>query len=366
VHLTVCINGRGFDPGGWRSSSPADDLDAARLREMTTLAETAGFAAALFGIPSFDDRMPAAGGVPPAQPDALPLVAALIAHTTGIGLGATYRLDRAEPYNIARSLATLDRLALGRTAWIIALAPAERADRGRAAECIEVVRKLWDSWEDDAFIVDKARGLVADPGKVHRIDHAGPHFSVRGPLNVPRPTQGHPVVVMTDPGDVAGRSLCAGVADLLLVAAADGDCARRIRQSVRSLAADAGRDPDGLKVLMNVMPILAATDADAQARTGAAAPGALPASDSEPVEGPFGMRFVGTPGRLAEELAELHAGECCDGFNIVPARLPHDLQAFVDGTIPALRRRGLAARPAGKTLRDRLGLIHPRSRYELA
>jgi alkanesulfonate monooxygenase SsuD/methylene tetrahydromethanopterin reductase-like flavin-dependent oxidoreductase (luciferase family) len=351
MHLTVCINGRGFHPGGWRAGSPADDLDLTRLRELTVLAERGGLAAAFFGIPSFE------GAVPLAQPDALPLVASLIAHTRAIGLGAAYRLDRAEPFNIARSLATLDRLALGRTAWIVELAPAARANRAREAECIEVARKLWDSWEDDAFIVDKARGLVADPHKVHRIDHAGTYFSVRGPLNGPRPTQGYPVTVLIDPGDTEGRRLAAGVADILLVAGADADAARQVRRSVRSLAAAAGRDPDGINVLMNVMPILA--PADAEARSAAAALGEA-ATAGRP------LAFVGTPARLAEKLADLHAREGCDGFNIVPARLPDDLRLLVDGTLPALRQGHAPPHRHAGTLRERLGLVHPTSRYAYA
>ena len=349
MHLTVCINGRGFHPGGWRAGTLADDLDHARLRELTALAEWGGFAAAFFGVPSFERA------VPLAQPDALPLVASLIAHTTAIGLGAAYRLDRAEPFNIARSLATLDRLALGRTAWIIELAPADRANRAREAECIEVARKLWDSWEDDAFVVDKVRGLVADPHKVHRIDHAGTYFSVRGPLNGPRPTQGYPVTVLIDPDDEDGRTLAAGVADLLLVAGSDAAVARDVRRLVRSLAAAAGRDPDELKVLMNVMPVLAPTEVGAwEVATGL----------GESTIASRLLTFVGPPERLAEQLADLHGRGCCDGFNIIPARLPDDLRLLVERTLPALRQNGrMPPHRDGGTLRDRLGLIHPRSRY---
>lgn len=346
--LTVCINGRGFHPGGWQPAALAHDLDHVRLRGLTALAEAGGFAAAFFGFPSFD------GTVPLAQPDALPVVAALIAHTTAIGLGAAYRLDRAEPFNIARSLATLDRLALGRTAWIIELAPAARANRAREAECIEVARKLWDSWEDEAFVVDKARGLVADPQRVHRIDHAGTHFSVRGPLNGPRPTQGYPVTVLSDPGDEDGRKLAASLADLLLVAGVDMDAARDIRRSVRSFASAVGRDPDGLKVLMNVMPVLASTDGEACKAAVDLGEAAMPGRP---------LMFVGSPRLLAKKLADLHSRECCDGFNIIPARLPADLQLLIDGTLPALQQNGGVPYRDGRTLRERLGLIHPRSRY---
>jgi alkanesulfonate monooxygenase SsuD/methylene tetrahydromethanopterin reductase-like flavin-dependent oxidoreductase (luciferase family) len=352
MHLTISLNGSGgFHPAAWRLSATTNDVSAAAFRDLTTLAERGGFAAAFFGL-SFDDAATQASGrAPLIHPDALPLVASLIAHTRTIGLGATFRLERSEPFNIARSFATLDRLSLGRTAWIIELA--RPSNDGRDAECIEVAKKLWDSWEDGAFVVDKARGLVAEPSKVHRIDHAGAHFSVRGPLNGPRPTQGYPVMVVIDPGDDAGRALVARVADLLVVNCSDGDSARRIRHAVRSLAAAASRDPDAVQVLMNICPILGSTEADAQTTSAELGDTVTP-----------GLAFVGTPEQLADRLADLHAGQACDGFNIVPSVLPNDLALIVERTIPLLQQRGLMpARAAGKTLRARLGLIHPRSRY---
>jgi N-acetyl-S-(2-succino)cysteine monooxygenase len=353
MHLTISLNGNGgYHPAAWRLSTTADYLSASAFRELTALAERGGLGAAFFGL-SFDDpSMRATGCVPLTRPDALPLVASLIAHTQTIGLGATFRLERSEPFNIARSFATLDRLSLGRTAWVIELArPSD--DDGRDAECIEVVKKLWDSWEDEAFVVDKPRGLVAEPSKVHRIDHAGAHFSVRGPLNGPRPTQGHPVLVVIDPGDDAGRALAARVADLLIVNCRDEDSARQIRRTVRALAAAASRDPDAVQVLMNICPILGSTEADAQKTSAELGDAAAP-----------GLALVGTPELLADRLADLHKSQACDGFNIVPSVLPNDLALIAERTIPLLQQRGLVpAHPTGKTLRARLGLTHPRSRY---
>jgi alkanesulfonate monooxygenase SsuD/methylene tetrahydromethanopterin reductase-like flavin-dependent oxidoreductase (luciferase family) len=352
MHLTVSLNGNGgYHPAAWRLSA-AGHVSASAFRDLTTLAERGGIAATLFGL-SFDDpAMRTTGRIPLVRPDALPLVASLIAHTETIGLGMTFGLERSEPFNIARSFATLDRLSSGRTAWIIELARPSDGD-GRDAECIEVVRKLWDSWEDEAFLVDKARGLVADPAKVHRIDHAGPHFSVRGPLNGPRPTQGHPVLVVMDPGDVGGRTIAGRFADLLVVNCGDSESARQIRLTARSLAAAASRDPDALKVLMNVFPVLAPTEAEARSRYSELGDAVAP-----------GLAFVGTPEELANQLADLHASQACDGFNIIPPVLPDDLRLIAERTIPLLKQRGLVPAPArGRTLRDRLSLIHPRSRY---
>lgn len=377
MHVTVCLNGAGHHPGAWRLSGGAFELDLARLKALSAMAETGGFAAAFFGFSISDLTMPLTGRFPAARPDALTLVAALIAHTDGIGLGATYGLDRSEPYTIARSLATLDLLSLGRTAWIVELAQqpgartpgtaSSKAENGedydRESECIDVVKKLWDSWEDGAFTVDKAKGQVADASRVHRIDHAGRYFSVRGPLNVPRPTQGQPVLVMSDPGTTKGRKLAAEMADVLVLYCSNGDEACALRQTVRSFAASAGRNPDALRVLMNVFPVLGTTNADAQ-RTYSMLNDAIGADMASAwAQSRVGVPFVGTPEQLAGRLAELYASQACDGFNIMPATLPDDLRLIVDHTLPLLRQKDLFPESSGRTLRARLGLAHPRSRY---
>jgi alkanesulfonate monooxygenase SsuD/methylene tetrahydromethanopterin reductase-like flavin-dependent oxidoreductase (luciferase family) len=365
MHLTVCINGSGYHPVAWRLLSRATYVNASEFRELTALAESADFAAAFFGVRFFDRELQSTGRLAIAEPDAMPLISSLVAHTARIGLGMTYPMERAEPYNIARSLATLDLLSLGRTAWIIDLD--RKHDYSREAECIEVVRKLWDSWEDDAFTLDKGRGVVADSDKVRRIDHAGAHFSVRGPLNVPRPAQGQPVLVLMDPGDEAPRKLAAAVADLFVMNCDDGDAARRLRQDLRSYAVDASRDPDTLRALMNVFAVLGSTEGEArkiESELKEAVDPALALALVQSKPGMFGWKFVGTPAQLANRLADFHAAGCCDGFNLIPAILPNDLRLFAEHTIPALRHRNcLPAMLPGATLRDRLGLRHPRSRY---
>jgi alkanesulfonate monooxygenase SsuD/methylene tetrahydromethanopterin reductase-like flavin-dependent oxidoreductase (luciferase family) len=220
-------------------------------------------------------------------------------------------------------------------------------------------------------------------------------------------------MVIADPGTVAGRKLAAGVADVVLVNCSTAEAARDIRRTMRSLAAAAQRDPDTLRVLLNVFPILGSTAAEArraesdlrqavdptlalallQSRLGApsaaadgpvldgvalsdlwpperiAADGLSPdmpvvAAGRDVAARMAGLPFVGTPEELAGRLAELHAAQCCDGFNLVPAILPDGLTLLVERTIPLLRAKKLVpGQLSGATLRDRLGLAHPRSRY---
>ncbi len=269
----------------------------AAFRAIAAAAERGRFDAVLFGGPGID---------------ALPLIVALAAGTRHVGLGAEVPLDHAEPFNVARSFAGADRLTGGRSmlrvgpparAADFAHAPAlDEADRwARAAELLEVARKLWDSWEDAAVILDKAAGLFTDPDRVHRIDHAGPWFQVRGPLNAPRPLQGHPVIVMDDPGP-QGPGWPREAADLLV-----SDHPHR-------------QEPRFPRLLLR----------------------------------------VGADATLAQLLA---AAGSCDGFD-VQATTAAALDGFVDRVVPGLQAHGLLRHDdeAG-TLRDRLGLSRPVSRF---
>lgn len=247
-------------------------------------AEAAGFDAAFF------TRSPGR------MLDALPLIAAL-AHAPGaIGLGASVPAGYSEPFHVARSYAAIDRLTRGRSALVVDmgldLAPAlgrgQSGGTDRLLEFFDATRGLWDSWQDDAVIVDRAAGLFTDPDKIHRINHDGPFYAVRGPLNAPRPLQGWPVTVF--PAD-APPALAARLADIVLVDTPDAAA------EIRRLAG-----PRTIKILLNV---------------------------AAPAIGP------GLP-----------AG--CDGFNLVRPDLAVAIRP------PA---------PATGTLRDRLGLPRPVSRY---
>src|SRR5471032_516932 len=255
--------------------------------------------------------------------DPIPLLVALAECSTRIGLAGAIEIDHAEPFNIARSFAAADRLTAGRSALIAATGAKKPGDFGhapkrttteryaRAAECITVARKLWDSWEDEAILLDKPNGKFSNPDRVHPINHTGDFFSVRGPLNAPRPLQGNPPVIQRD-ATAEGLALARETADILI--ASDASTLPTVRQVLG----------DGPRLLAR-------------------------------------LSFDGKPQTFAAQLAELLP--LCDGFDVAPA----DLDAFVDDVIPLLRARGLRpATYAGKTLREHLGLVRPRSQFAAA
>lgn len=369
MHLIVSLAGAGHHPAAWRPSPLPTGPSAAPLQQMARTAERGRLDAVLLGIPSPGT---AAGNELSTMPlDPLPLLGSLIAVTERIGLAAAWAVDYAEPFHVARVFATLDYLSYGRSAWIADLfqterlrprigKPPETADLnaylGRAAEFVEVVRKLWDSWEDQAFALDKASGMFVDPGHVHPIEHAGRNFTVRGPLNVPRPPQGNPPLILHDPPGYTSRQFAAATADVILTApdTLAQACARY--RELRSLAAAAGRDPEGLRIVVNLSIVLAPSDAAARDRAATL--------DAMKPPGP-GLRFVGTPAGLVDFLATWHHERGGDGFNLLPAVLPDDLDQLVNVAIPLARRGGLyRADYTGATLRDHLGLSRPASRYE--
>jgi alkanesulfonate monooxygenase SsuD/methylene tetrahydromethanopterin reductase-like flavin-dependent oxidoreductase (luciferase family) len=252
--------------------------------------------------------------------DPVPLIVALADCSSRIGLAGAIEIDHAEPFNIARSFAAADRLTAGRSALIAATGAKKPGDFGhapvrttaeryaRAAECLTVARKLWDSWEDEAILLDKPNGRFSNPDVVHPINHSGAFFSVRGPLNAPRPLQGNPPVIQRD-ATAEGLALARETADIFI--ASDASTLPTVRQALG----------DGPRLLAR-------------------------------------LSFDGKPQTFAAQLAELLP--LCDGFDVAPA----DLDAFVDEVIPLLRARGLRpATYAGKTLREHLGLVRPRSQF---
>lgn len=191
-------------------------VDARALQAMTRTAERCKLDAVIFAGTRLDP---------------LPLMGSMIGITSRIGLAAGWTVDFTEPYHVARVFATLDYLSYGRSAWLVEMfdtdrllpligKPPEAAGIAsyceRAGEFIGVVKALWDSWEDEGFALDKASGMFADPDRVHPINHAGRYFTVRGPLNVPRPPQGTPPLIMRDPADPVARQFVATQADVVL------------------------------------------------------------------------------------------------------------------------------------------------------
>lgn len=361
MHLFVSLAAHGWHPAAWRVVERPGFEAARPYLQAAKMAERGGLDALLLGLPIAARAAREIGGVDGLRLDPLPLLGLLIGATERIGLCGYWPVDVAEPFHVARVFATLDHLSGGRTGWIAGLAGRaetegrfQRADLpydgpdalARQVELIDVARQLWDSWEDRGFVVDQATGTFADPEHVHPIDHAGRFFTVRGPLNVPRPVQGQPVIVQRDVPAAAQPALAASTEIVLATPAALAE-AKAMRSGWQALAPD-------VRYVVSLVVVLGETEAIAATR--AAELDAL-ASDRRP-------RFVGTPEQLAVHLAAWQAAGACDGFDILPALMSIDLALLVQAVVPLLRRRGLRpAGYAGRTLREHLQLVHPVSRF---
>jgi alkanesulfonate monooxygenase SsuD/methylene tetrahydromethanopterin reductase-like flavin-dependent oxidoreductase (luciferase family) len=373
VHLFASLAAHGWHPAAWQVTGRPGFEGAAPFVAAVRTAERGGLDAVLLGLPSAPRAIRAAGKVDGLRFDPLPLLGLLIGATRQIGLCGYWPADVAEPYHVARVFATLDHLANGRTGWVAGLdGDAELAGRfqlpslprhendaaAREIELIDVVRQLWDSWEDEGFVVDQSTATFADPARVHPIEHAGRFFTVRGPLNVPRPVQGQPVILHRDAPPGAVRAGIAASAEVVLGEATTMAEAAGDRSDWRTLAARSGRAPESLRYVVRVMPILAETEEAAHRRAGN-----LDESTGDAV-GAAVLRFVGTPEQFATHLAEWHAAQACDGFDILPAVQPIDLALVVDAVVPLLRRRGLVrVGYEAPTLRGHLGLRRQPSRF---
>jgi len=362
LHLTVSLSGSGYHPASWRVSRLPPSPDAAAIQQMARAAERGKLDAVLLGVPVV--ALAGAAEVNGLPLDPLPLLGSLIAVTRQIGLGAAWTIDYTEPFHVARVFASLDHLSYGRTTWIADMFGAEKlrprigrppptargADyRRRAGEFIDVVRKLWDSWEDAAFVLDKASGTFVDPERVHPIEHAGAYFAVRGPLNVPRPPQGSPLLVMYDPADSAARPFVAETADVILVS-----CETPAQTGDRYRELQALASPRRLRVLANIGVVLGETETAARRRAGEL-DAMLPP--------PRGLRFIGSPEQLIELFALWQRAGACDGFNLLPEVLD-DVDLLVDRAIPLGQKSGLLRTDyAGATSREHFGLARPLSQY---
>lgn len=351
------------------------------------------------------------------------LLGALAAVTENIGLMATASTSYNEPYNLARYFASLDFLSGGRASWNVVTSwlPEEAANYGleqlpehsqryqRAAEFIEVVRKLWDSWEDDAILINKQSGYFADPKRVHHLNHQGKFFKIRGPLNVPRPPQGHPVVVQAGSSE-SGKQLAAAQADIHFVFMSNIEKGLAYRADMNLRLQKVGRAPEHFKILGGVLPVVVNSDAEKEQRQHLIDSlmndqmaldllttylrldlsefdphKPLPSLPSE--EGFDGLRtalqiiagydpnlsilqlgrlllqssdswlVIGTASEVAATLSEaFHAG-AVDGYNLMFPFLPVDFDNFVEQVVPLLKASGVmkqAYQPG--TLREKLGL----------
>lgn len=356
----------------------------------------------------------------------LTLLSALAAVTEKIGLIATVSTTYNEPYHVARKFASLDHISGGRSGWNLVTSSGqgeaqnfnldehvEHARRyARAAEFHDVVLGLWDSWEDDAFLRDKPSGQYFDPAKLHPLRHRGEHFSVRGPLNVSRSPQGRPVVVQAG-ASPAGRELAARTAEVIFVAHQTFDEAQAFYRDIKGRAVEYGRDPDDIKIMPGIFPVIGRTQAEAEEKFARLQDLIHPVVGVQllsnmiggfdlsgyPVDGPLpdipetnggksrqqllidlarrdnltirqlylriaGARghqqVVGTPQSVADQLQQWFEEDGADGFNIMSPWLPGGLDDFIELALPELRRRGLfRSEYEGATLRQHLGLARP-------
>ena len=370
------LDGAGWHPAAWRAASarPAELFTARYWADLAGLADRGGL-----DFVTIDDALTAgpADGRGSDQRvdrvrgrlDAVQIAARVAPITTRVGLVPATVVTHTEPFHAASAVSTLDHLSGGRAGWLprISLDPTEAGHvnvRGvpasageayaEAADAVEVARRLWDSWEDDAVIRDVATGRFVDRDKLHPVDFEGPFFSVKGPSIVPRPPQGQPLVA----ADLAGAGAAAGDGAAALrfaatacdlVFAAPGDVA-----AVRAAEAQQRRAAPPLVVLADVVVFLGTGAAATRAR--------LDELDGGPPAGGDTAVFAGPAAGLAD-LVEAWPRAGLDGVRLYPGVVTDDLPAIVDDLLPELRRRGIVGAPAGGTLRERLGLARPPNRY---
>ncbi len=435
MHLLAIPNMIGAHLGGWRHPSAYSNpvMNLPRMIEYAQLAER-GKLDGLFladgnGIREMDKPALFAANFPSARPgvfDPVVLMTALAGRTDRIGLVSTATTTFDEPWFVARRFASLDHVSGGRAGWNAVTAsnagdalnfshsqPVGREERyARAEEFIEVVRGLWDSWADDAFIQDKATGQFLDPARVRRLDHAGRHFKVAGPLNVPRTPQGQPVV-FTAGQSAAGKELAARHADAMFGAGDSKETCQAEYADIKGRMARHGRDPDTLRFIPGVTVFAGHGAAEADElyeELNALIPpalgvdylskivtqdlSALPLDSRMPeladqvvgsstvrslvvrqiraqdmtvrdaarmVVRDFGTPVVkGSATDVADVLEDWYRGRACDGFVLTFPVVPLGLQNFVALVIPELQRRGLfRTEYEGATLRDHLRLPKP-------
>ncbi|MFD7133826.1 LLM class flavin-dependent oxidoreductase [Streptomyces sp. NPDC059894] len=392
LHLAVALDGTGWHPASWRDpvARPRElftagywaDLVAEAERgllDFVTIEDGLGPQSSHFLDP--DDRTDQVRG----RLDAVLVASRIAPLTRHIGLVPTVVATHTEPFHISKAIATLDYVSTGRAGLRVQITarPTEAAHFGRrsvpriesydgpatldlvadlfdeAADHVEVVRRLWDSWEDDAEIRDVATGRFIDRDKLHYIDFEGRHFSVKGPSITPRPPQGQPLVTALAHDTVPYR-LVARAADVGYVTPHDADQARAIVAEIRAEQETAGRAAEPLHVFADLVVLLDDDPAEAAARRDRldALAGEEYTSDAR--------IFTGTPAQLADLLQEFQAAGLT-GFRLRPAVAGHDLPAITRGLVPELQRRDAFRRAyEADTLRGLLGLARPANRYAAA
>ena len=429
MHLGVFVLGTGDHSAGWRyDGAYTTSCSLSVMKSIAQIAERGkfdlfflsdGLAMDVNDHPSFLNRF-----------EPLTLLSALSMVTTHLGLGATVSTSFSEPYNVARAFASLDHISGGRAGWNVVTstnsAAALNFSRDRlnehdlryeiAGEFVDVVRGLWDGWDDGAIVADRTTGTFLDASKVRPLNHKGRFFSVKGPLNIERSPQGHPIIIQAG-GSPPGQELSARSADVVFsVVNGDAVSAKAAYDSLKQRVIKHGRRPEHVAILPGVMPIIGDTDAQAKEQLDRLQSFLTPTNalalvsqrvgydiSGYPLDGPVpdfpektdrGQSFsrtllemarrekmtlrdlynitaaarghwvvYGSPKRIADVFEEWFAAERADGFVVMPPYFPGAFDDFVDKVVPELQRRGLyRTEYSGPTLRDHLGLARPPSR----
>ncbi|MUT66111.1 LLM class flavin-dependent oxidoreductase [Paenibacillus sp. NEAU-GSW1] len=432
LHLGAFIYYSGHHHYGWRHpESGAEGLfDFKFYKKLAQTAERGKFdmmfLADLLYVRGVEQA--ASGMLEPVQ-----LLAAISTATEMLGLTATVSTTYNEPYNVARKFASLDHISEGRAGWNIVTSQldieaynygrAEHPEHGlryeMAREFVEVVTRLWDTWEDGALVVDREAGIFADGSKVSETEYKGRWYSTKGTLNVPRPPQGYPVLIQAGSSG-PGQEFAAAFGEVIFTAQQSLAAAQAFYSSVKSKLAAQGREAGSMKIMPGLSPIIGATEEEARRKynelqelipasmvvgmlsgmlnfdlSGYPVDGQLP-DIPDPVEASNGMKsrvqlvmdmarkdrlsilelgrrllgarghmqFVGTYEQLADFMQQWFEEYGCDGFNIMPPVLPGDLDEFVDHVVPILQQCGLfRSEYTGSTLREHLGLDRPGVRH---
>lgn len=430
IHLACFFGGVGQHQAAWRRpTSRAEEASALPLHADLAACAERGLFDALFvadGLYLDTARM---AREPMGLFEPITMLSAMAACTSHIGLLGSMSTTFSEPYNVARQLAALDQLSAGRAGWNIVTSSGGAENYGneplpshseryrRAGEFVDTVVALWDSWADDAILLDREGGVFADPERIHPINFTGDYFSVAGPLNIPRSPQGRPVLAQAGSSE-DGRRFAASRAELVFTAQQTLADSLAFTRDLKARARAAGRDPEKLKVLPGVCPFIGSTEAEARAAvrelgelmdldmgrmqlqqqlggvdlTGLDLDRPIPGEllpEVTQVQGRqsrYGLfkqlateekltvrelidmevastghwLTVGTPEQVADQLAERFLAGACDGYVLMPPYLPEGLELFVDHVVPLLQKRGLYRREyAGSTLREHFGLDRP-------
>jgi FMN-dependent oxidoreductase (nitrilotriacetate monooxygenase family) len=420
----------GHHLAAWRHPEARADggTDIAYYRELAAIAERGKFDAIFLAdglsVPDHPPQVLSRSGyVSLFEP--LTLLAALAGSTTHIGLIGTVSTSYLPPFHLARKFASLDHISGGRAGWNLVTSANDQEARNfnhdtlaphaeryaRATEYMQVVKGLWNSWEDDAFLYDKESGRFFDPDKLHVLAHKGEHYAVRGPLNIARPPQGYPVLVQAGQSE-PGKKIAAEHAEMVFTVQDNFEDARAFYADLKGRLAGEGRQPDELRIMPGIFPVVAQSRSEAQDiyaelqalihpdigvaqlsffldtdLSGYPLDGPLPAIKpsngqtarvqlfldlaqrenlsirqlAQRIAGRGHWTVIGTATDVADQIEIWFHGHAADGFNVCPPYGPGGLSRFVDLVVPELQRRGLfRTEYQGRTLREHLGLKRPR------